>query len=80
MRTLRGILTVAALALSACATTTTPTCATVCDHGAGLGCTWATPTPAGAACEDVCTNAEAADVPWKLACLSSATSCNQVCR
>ena len=82
MRTLRGLLTVAALALGACATVvpTTPTCATVCDRGAGLGCIWATPTPAGATCEQVCANAEAEDVPWKLACLAEATACDQVCR
>jgi len=52
-----------------------PSCATACAHGASLGCSWAQPTPKGATCVTVCTNA-AATVPWDVVALTSATTCN----
>jgi hypothetical protein len=84
MKTLALILS---LAFASCATTTpcpvdvtkpcpTPaaTCATACAQGAKLKCLWATPTPMGASCETVCTNA-AATVPWNVKALTSASTC-----
>lgn len=79
MRALLVLLT--ALALVACATTPQPipttdaTCEGACARGTALGCTYATPTPNGATCVQVCRNAMWANQPWNLACLASATSC-----
>ena len=62
------------LAAIGCAHTTSATCATACANGAGLGCTWAEPTPQGAACTVVCQNASAT-IPWDVSTLTAATSC-----
>ena len=71
--------------LAACATTppkpTPPadaTCAIVCAHGAELGCVWATPTPAGHACVEVCDSATAQGQMWRLSCLARATTCDPI--
>ena len=50
------------------------TCVTACAQGAKLKCIWATPTPMGAACLDVCQNA-ALTVPWNVTALTSAKVC-----
>jgi hypothetical protein len=50
------------------------TCETACLHGKNLGCIWATPTPMGATCVQVCSNA-ALTVPWNVAALTTATTC-----
>jgi hypothetical protein len=72
------------IALAGCATTQCPvgatpcpavfTCETACLHGHSLGCDWATPTPMGATCLDVCNNAAHA-VPWNVQKLTEATEC-----
>ena len=66
------------LALAGCATlppvTTSATCETACLHGHNLGCIWATPTPQGATCLDVCANA-AETVPWNVQAMTDATAC-----
>jgi hypothetical protein len=72
-----------ALMLTACATgpepvPTTATCETACERGAKLSCTWATPTPKGAPCTEVCQNASQV-VPWDVACLATLASCDQAC-
>lgn len=70
--------------LSGCATTPCPvggqpcpapaTCDTACAHGHNLGCDWATPTPQGHTCLEVCQNA-AQTVPWDVQSLTTATTC-----
>jgi hypothetical protein len=78
---------VLAIALfAACAHTPTPapsadaggpiTCASVCDHGAIIGCLWAQPTPKGASCERVCLNATNVGQPWSLDCIQRLSSCD----
>jgi hypothetical protein len=57
---------------------TTSTCATACARGSALSCIWATPTPMGASCEQVCSNADRI-VPWNVACLTSASTCEVDC-
>ena len=81
MKTITILLT---LALAGCATTQCPTgatpcpspatCETACLHGHNLGCEYATPTPMGATCLDVCNNA-AQTVPWDVQALTEAASC-----
>jgi hypothetical protein len=82
---MRTIIAILALAFAACASTPcpvdtkpcptpAPTCVTACAQGAKLKCIWATPTPMGASCETVCTNA-ALTVPWNVKTLTAATSC-----
>ena len=80
MRRLSALL---ALSLSACmlpvpdpppAPAPIATCATACARGTELGCTWATPTPNGTPCADVCAMASRI-APWNVACLTTATSC-----
>ena len=76
-----------ALALAGCATSPCPvgvaqpcpapvaaTCDTACLHGKNLGCQWATPTPQGGTCLQVCANA-AQTVPWNVEALTTATTC-----
>ena len=84
---MKTLLTILALICTACATTPCPvgsaqpcpapaaTCETACLHGHNLGCDWATPTPQGHTCQEVCANA-ALTVPWTVANLTAATSCN----
>jgi len=74
-----------ALALAACAHNPTPpdpnaaTCDDVCAHGAELSCVWATPTPLGTPCVEVCENASK-HAPWNLECLVLADDCGpRVC-
>ena len=55
-----------------------PSCVTVCQRGAALGCTWAVATPAGASCVDMCANALAFGMPWDLACKTNAQTCAAV--
>lgn len=50
------------------------TCETACLHGRNLGCEWATPTPQGHTCLEVCDNA-AQTVPWNVQDLTAASSC-----
>ena len=69
--------------LTACGTGPTPvpttaTCATACARGNALSCIWATPTPMGAPCEQVCENA-ARFAPWNVACLTVASTCEENC-
>jgi hypothetical protein len=76
-----------ALAFAGCATTTpcpvgtkpcpnppAATCETACLHGHNLGCEWATPTPQGHTCLEVCQNA-ALTVPWNVQALTTAVVC-----
>jgi hypothetical protein len=72
-----------ALMLTACATgpapvPTTATCETACERGEALACTWATTTPKGATCVQVCQNA-ASVVPYNVACLTTLASCQEQC-
>ncbi|MGO9289768.1 MAG: hypothetical protein ACLQIJ_13575 [Polyangia bacterium] len=53
---------------------TTPSCATACANGARMNCMWASPTPMGHTCVEVCTNAEQS-VPWDVAGLTTVTTC-----
>ena len=55
-----------------------PSCVTVCQRGAVLGCTWAVATPASASCADVCANALAFGMPWDLVCRTNAQTCAAV--
>ncbi|MBV9074163.1 MAG: hypothetical protein JOZ10_11055 [Acidobacteria bacterium] len=58
------------------ATDAAPTCASVCQHMAELGCPAAQPTPHGASCEDVCANLQASgSAAYNLPCMLRATSC-----
>ena len=50
------------------------TCETACANGERLGCIWATPTPMGAPCLDVCRNA-GLTVPWNVDALAAANTC-----
>ena len=50
------------------------TCETACLHGHMLGCEWATPTPGGHPCVEVCANA-AQTVPWNVQALTTAEVC-----
>lgn len=56
-------------------TPTGATCATVCAHASSLGCQYDYPTPGGATCEQVCQHSASVGQPWRLECLSQATSC-----
>jgi hypothetical protein len=84
---MKTITLILALALAGCATTTPcpvdtkpcpkpapATCATACLHGHNLGCEYATPTPQGKPCLEVCENA-AKSVPWNVTALTSAAAC-----
>ena len=78
---MKTIVLLTALALAACAHSPTPdpnaaTCSDVCAHGAELSCVWATPTPLGKPCVEVCLNASRF-VPWELECLSTSNSCSE---
>jgi len=72
-----AIVLVAIFGAWSCATTphVDATCAIVCAHGADLGCGWATPTPAGHACIEVCDNAMAKGQMWRLSCLAATKTC-----
>lgn len=55
---------------------TTADCASACGRGKQLNCDWALPTPLGVECEVVCENA-ARRVPWSVACISTAATCEE---
>ena len=86
MKTLCLALMLAAIGCQSCAhnppTPPTPTdgaapsgsCTTACANGARLGCMYATPTPQGHTCLEVCANA-AQSVPWDVVGLTAATIC-----
>ena len=85
MKTLLLAFVFAVLGCQSCATSPTPapngdggtvtsSCASACAKGTKLKCVWANPTPEGATCVQVCTNA-AATVPWNVSALTAATSC-----
>jgi hypothetical protein len=50
------------------------TCDAVCLHGHNLGCNWATPTPDGASCVEVCRLAQTSPLPWSMSCSLQAES------
>ena len=52
-----------------------PSCVTVCQRGAALGCSWAVPTPNGADCPTVCANAQDFGLHWDLTCRTNAQTC-----
>ena len=51
-------------------------CTEACAKGAELGCVWATPTPNGATCTDVCESANRI-LPWRTECLWGARTCEE---
>ena len=74
-------------ALAACVETPLPEppvpapssgCDRACARLRALGCEDAEPTPAGAPCEDVCSNASAPDYSpgWPVDCIASSSSCD----
>ena len=50
------------------------TCAGACAQGLSLGCPWASQTPSGKTCEQVCADT-AAIVPWNVDCIAKAATC-----
>ena len=54
----------------------TSTCADACARGSALRCEWATPTPSGVTCEEVCTNADNVGLSWRKDCLATTNSCD----
>ena len=50
------------------------TCAGACAQGLSLGCPWASQTPSGKTCEQVCANT-AAILPWNVDCIAKAATC-----
>jgi len=51
-------------------------CPEACEKGAELGCVWATPTPKGATCIEVCESANRI-LPWNTECLWGARTCEE---
>lgn len=82
-------LTIALLVLAACSGSTTcrltsptpsptrpPSCEDACARLDELDCPAAKPTPNGASCAEVCTNAEKSGLAlWGLSCIVTAPSC-----
>ena len=50
------------------------TCADACAQGVKLDCPWASKTPSGKTCEQVCANT-AAILPWNVDCIAKAATC-----
>lgn len=54
-------------------------CSAACANGARLKCSFAAPTPGGAACEAVCNNIiSQGGVEMDLACIAAAKSCEAI--
>jgi hypothetical protein len=79
-----GLIVALLMALAPGCATVTPVpspaadCDAVCLHGNNLGCSWATPTPAGATCVQVCQQAQTGPLPWSMSCSVQAESCAAV--
>lgn len=54
-------------------------CTAVCSHGAEMACAWASPTPNGVTCVQVCEDANTI-LPWSSECLASAATCEEADR